>query len=546
MRLFSSHPLASESAPCFSSHQIGLDALAQSTSQELSNVATLTAMATGSLFGQLGHAGFLAMGARSSRCFPAIRLVSSGIALGAETLGFETAHRGVEALSRSSHPNLWKWNGIGGWREGLASTFITIGSLKVFGRAAQNQHFLLQHFSSDLGMVAGQNTLGLLGWAPAPQGNFLEQLAHAEATRLQLAAMGQFTRRLLPALSLLERNLGLSIQASSLKSRPEMLPEMSGNNDHDGKTVMDAEIPLRMAAAKDAARARNIERLWRDPSTVIHTDELKWYAQYRYANIIPLGEEGTYLMPCDSHFVEIREELIRRGVNVTQLMMAGFAAAPARGDSSQYARVIDLEELHIEFDRLGNQPSPGESNTQAVPPEGIFQMLGEPKQAQSPDLNPPPSALARIAPTPPEPRGWSLKGLLAATIGRLFTSSSSSTPPSSTPSLHFRGAFVFDPKQNAYRCRLPRGSFVTKLGRGWTADHRITGDPQLSRIHLSIHRRTESTSVAYTLTAHSLVVVHRSNGGMPDTYDHGQTAWLNPGDILRLTPRISLIFDPEE
>ena len=483
--------------------------------------------------------------------------------MGAETLAFEGTHRALQSLSGNhENPNLWRWNGNGGLREGLTSTLFTIGSLKAFGTAYQGQSLLLQHFASDLRMLASQNALGLLGWIPRPQGSSLEQLAHAEVLRLQLAAGGEFLRTFVPSLSLLERNLEFSIQSvKTQRSIPanEVVEIMAGNRDDfpdpDGRTIADASLIPRMAETRDKARAENFERVWRLPGTVLKTEELIWYAKYCFSHPAYEGEGGTVIVSYDSVYEQVRRELTNRGVNVMAIILSALPPSPPPSDdaSDQKARVIDmnvllaeLQQRAINLSNLGNSTgSEGNTNTQAVSPDGILRMLDTGNNAGV--GSPQNAALAVVPPPLPTPSQRSLgQRFYDATLGKIWPASRPTTQTNPSPlQLSFRGPFHFDSATNTYRYRFPRGSRTTTMGRGWTVDHRITGDSQLSRKHITIQRRIEPETTAYILTAHNLTVIHRARGGATETFDHDQTAWLNPGDRVVLTPHVSFIFAPE-
>ncbi len=734
-----SNPTISQGFTALSESQISRDSLLESIAHQAGNEETLTAATMGSLFFKVSRVASLSLASQATRLAPFFNFASYGVALGAESLAFEGSHRALQSLSNNhENPHLWNWNGSGGLREGFTSTLFTIGSLKAFGALAQSQPIILQHIASDFGMVASQNVLGLLGWAPRPQGSAFEQFAHAEVMRLQLAVGGQLLRALAPSLSLLERNLEFTSQTfTSRTERAEfsniLLPEMAAHKrGGDGKTQFDMGLVARMAVEaeknwvqafikrfqrttdgagisneeiirylrftqnshvapdehtevlglpenflpllllrrrcpainhiysqelgdemlwahqfesyaernglknlrqedcerylryknwvdprtpdinaeiaqdlrtqielklatlqrsennyagvydrrdlglegsypedaytrtesnstpyaariRDENRASNFERLWGKPGTVLNIEELKWYVIYCHMNPrYSAASEETMILETNPIAEQVKRELARRGVNVVQLLQAASTRRvydPRTDFENQNAVLIDVANLGFPLEPPQPFHGGGEADTQAVTASGINRMLGA---TPPPAINPaspsaPASALALrpAAPVPAPTRSWAGR-LYDATIGRLRGTSSPARP--SRPviaAVSYSGPFHFDAQAQAYRYRFPRGGRSTTIGRGWLADHRMMGDSQLSRKHITIQRRIEAETTAYILTAHNLTVIHRAEGRAPDTFDHGQSTWLNPGDRIVLTPQITLIFDPQ-
>ncbi|MFO1519492.1 MAG: PAS domain S-box protein [bacterium] len=188
--------------------QQAVDEMVGRFAEQASDWRSLAAMTAGSLFYRLGRVGTLSLTSRP------LHLLSYGVGLTAEVIAFEGTHRLLTSLTESSIPaNLWRWNGRGGWREGLASSFVTFGMLKGAGALAEGQNLFLRHLFSDLSMVGGHQIAGSLGFAPTPEGSFAEQMLHAEATNWQLGAGASLLHQSMPGIALLERSLELSLRA---------------------------------------------------------------------------------------------------------------------------------------------------------------------------------------------------------------------------------------------------------------------------------------------------------------------------------------------
>lgn len=155
------------------------------------------------------RAGTMALG--SGRMVAGASVVTG---LGAEVSAFELSHRSLSSLSAAhpENPNLWRWNGSGGLRQGFLQSFVTFGTLKGAGRLAQGENLVVQHLLQDTGMVLGHQASGVLGLTPHPTGTLAEQFLHAEATNLQLGAGMALAHRAAPGLSSLERGLDLAIR----------------------------------------------------------------------------------------------------------------------------------------------------------------------------------------------------------------------------------------------------------------------------------------------------------------------------------------------
>src|SRR5262245_29456528 len=187
--------------------------------QQASDWRSLAAMAAGGVAYRAGRIGFLPS-----------RVLSVGTGLTAEVSVFEITHRSlVGARSprpqfdtsgtggetpplHPENPNLWKWSGPGGLKQGLLHSLVTFGTLKGMGKVAQGENLLVQHFLQDSAMVLGHQVSGSLGITPRPSEGLAEQFLHASATNLQLGAGSSFLHIMTPGLHSLERGLDLSLR----------------------------------------------------------------------------------------------------------------------------------------------------------------------------------------------------------------------------------------------------------------------------------------------------------------------------------------------
>lgn len=540
-------------ATSYSNSQVQLEALSSKAAAQVLNPAMLSAMTAGSFIGHLARLGTLACGAQAGRFGTALHFLSYGISLGSEALAFETTHRAFQNISEhSTNQNLWNWEGQGGLREGVFAAFFTIGSLKVFGRMAQNQSSIVQHLSSDLGLVASQNALSLLPGSSAPEGSLFAQLVHAETLRLQLALGGQILRGLLPSITFLERNLERGIQSSSFNlSRAQTLettilsPRMAANRrktpvDHYEETVVDPDLSDRMSFER--------ERVWADEfirgqNGVVGLDiEMEFntrdYLRYRDYLIARMARGETNLIP----EIRLAEEALRT-------FRIPFTPFEGPGDPYVHEDCVIFDAALLGLDTPLHHPSPdldAAAQTMAVSGTAIGRML---EASPTPGLAPAPIELippaAQRTPTAEQSsRSWWRVAL--NTLVQPFRK----TPPvevnptrlSIFPNLVVQGPFTYDASTGFYEYQFPRGVRPITLGR--QGEHAILGDATLSKTHVTIRRQIDPSVTAYILTAHNLTIIHRATGGQ-SVVDHGKNAWLNPGDRVQLTENFSFIFRPQ-
>jgi hypothetical protein len=151
--------------------------------------------------------------------------------LGVEVSSFEGVHRGLSSINGdNSNPNLWNWNGEGGWAKGLATSAVTFGSLKGAGALGTEENLIFQHVFQASAMVSIRFATGALGLVPKPQGGIGEQFLEAETTNLQLSAGMGLAYRLAPEIFALERGLDLSlaiVPRATGRSPLQMVPALA-------------------------------------------------------------------------------------------------------------------------------------------------------------------------------------------------------------------------------------------------------------------------------------------------------------------------------
>ncbi|MFO1519467.1 MAG: AAA family ATPase [bacterium] len=205
--------------PAYTDTQKQVDTMVSNFVAQATEWHSLAAMMAGGLAYRYGKIAILGVGGEwagtSSLANAFLRGASVAGGLGLEVLTFETVHRGLLTLSGhgGENPNMWSWNGQGGWKQGLASSYVNFGILKGAGALCNGQNIVVQHFFQDTAMVAGNNLTALLNLTPKPEGSLAEQLLHAEATNLQLAAGMGLVHMAAPGVTAWERVLDLTVEA---------------------------------------------------------------------------------------------------------------------------------------------------------------------------------------------------------------------------------------------------------------------------------------------------------------------------------------------
>jgi hypothetical protein len=194
-----------------------VDGLVGNFIREATDLRTLAAMMAGGMAYRLGR-----IGAMSTRVGAPLRIASLGIGLGAEVTAFEMTNRSLSSLTGEIHsnPNLWRWDGQGGIRQGLLNSLVTFGALKGAGRLAQGENVVVQHLLQDMGMVLGHQVSGSFGITQRQTGSLVEQFLHAEVTNLQLGAGMALAHSVAPGIQGLERGLDLSLRSTEIPPTP--------------------------------------------------------------------------------------------------------------------------------------------------------------------------------------------------------------------------------------------------------------------------------------------------------------------------------------
>ncbi|MFO1519442.1 MAG: LuxR C-terminal-related transcriptional regulator [bacterium] len=194
--------------------QAALDGLVSHFVEESSDWKSLALVSTGSVFYRLGRIGALSLAPQAGRAAVLMNAVSYGAGLSAEASAFQGGSRLMAFFSGDrSNPNLWRWEGRGGWREGLVSSGVNFGMLRFAGFAARGENLFVQHLFQDGAMVAGNQILAFGRLIPRPEGSLAEQFLQAEALNLQMSAGAAFVHGLLPGLHAWESGLDFSLRA---------------------------------------------------------------------------------------------------------------------------------------------------------------------------------------------------------------------------------------------------------------------------------------------------------------------------------------------
>ncbi|MBL7686096.1 MAG: hypothetical protein JNK65_08710, partial [Deltaproteobacteria bacterium] len=178
-------------------------------------MGALFAMSSASIAYRFGRIATLAMAPSTGSIAAFARGSSYLICLASEVTAFE----GVQGLMNQT-PTITQNRWI--------DSFINFGVLKGFGRLAAEQNWLIRNLSSDLGMVAGHEIAYQSGFGSAPEGSFIERMAHAQVVNLQLAAGSSLVHRALPRIQQLERSLDLLLNTSHHSIEPPSQTNLFG------------------------------------------------------------------------------------------------------------------------------------------------------------------------------------------------------------------------------------------------------------------------------------------------------------------------------
>lgn len=208
--MISSSPSLYERRVFASSHlnqtQLQMDALLDNFSQQASDPKMLLAFGAAGLAFRLTRMGGLALASslsvQTGTFLPSVIKATSYVAaLGSESAVFT----GFQRAFREHSPETFQ-------REFLQS-FISLSSLRLFGKFSEQQNIFIQHFFTDIGVVVSHQIAQNLHLEENSDKNFYQQLLEAEVMNWQMQAGISLLHSFLPALPLLEKSLDLNIQA---------------------------------------------------------------------------------------------------------------------------------------------------------------------------------------------------------------------------------------------------------------------------------------------------------------------------------------------
>jgi PBS lyase HEAT-like repeat-containing protein len=93
-----------------------------------------------------------------------------------------------------------------------ARSAVSLGSLKFFGKVTEGQNIVLQHLSSNLGLVGAQNLGHAFQITDGPRGTLVEQMLQAEAMNWKMKGSMALLHGLSPNLFATERSLDLYLK----------------------------------------------------------------------------------------------------------------------------------------------------------------------------------------------------------------------------------------------------------------------------------------------------------------------------------------------
>ncbi len=179
----------------FTSAQLSTSACEATFSREATNFTSLASIMAGGLAYRLGKMAGLQFcstlfSSNLTRMIPGLLAPVMGLA--AEVTAFQGTDRLLQSLQHGNE-NLFRFSGENGFVQGWRNSFVDFGMMKGVGHLLQSSNIILQHLAQDFSMVAGHQATALLGFTSRPEGNFLDQMVHAEITNLQLGVGGRFS-----------------------------------------------------------------------------------------------------------------------------------------------------------------------------------------------------------------------------------------------------------------------------------------------------------------------------------------------------------------
>src|SRR5262245_38115563 len=188
------------------------DQLTSTFLQEATNLKTAAAMVGAGWVGRVARIGALGSVPGQGLLAQGLRLGSYVPALAAESAAFAGIERGFHRLE--GHPVSQPFH------RDWARAAVTLTALKGFGGLTQGQNIVLQHLTTDLGLVGGQHAAAAVGLTSRPQGSLAQQMLHAEATNLQMMGSMAFAQALSPGLSATERSLDVYLRSQEAGLSP--------------------------------------------------------------------------------------------------------------------------------------------------------------------------------------------------------------------------------------------------------------------------------------------------------------------------------------
>lgn len=190
--------------PTLSASQLSLDSAFNTLTEEIRNPLSIVAMVGG---GFVFRGSNLVLSRLASPLLAESRALTRVLAntairaasLGNEVIAFRSISQGPSHVFEG--------------RE-FATDYLNFGILKSVAKLAHGTSLPLTHFLQSAGMVAGHNLAYGLGFNTTPEGTWIEQLAHAEATNIKLGLGMSLVGMAAPGLSRMERSL--DIQNSSM------------------------------------------------------------------------------------------------------------------------------------------------------------------------------------------------------------------------------------------------------------------------------------------------------------------------------------------
>jgi serine/threonine-protein kinase len=214
-----SRGVSSPAAP-LSQNQVLVDQLVSNSLTEATKGSTLTAMVGAGWVFRFARAGVLSLAplTEGSAYLPTLlRGGSFATAFAAESATFTGIERSARLWEGPSSQEsfLKEW--------GRSAT--NLGSLKILGGFARGQNVILEHFLSDLGMVAGNQLGSSLGLNSKSEGSFAEQMIQAEALNWSMKGGMHLVSSLAPGLSASEQSMDLYLrsQEKGLSSQTGLL-----------------------------------------------------------------------------------------------------------------------------------------------------------------------------------------------------------------------------------------------------------------------------------------------------------------------------------